>query len=45
MEFDEVVAHTPFSFTPPYSLLGTKHEEDTLGNLISDSYIYAVKKS
>lgn len=44
MEFDEVLAHTPFSFTP-YSLLGTKHEEDTLGNLISDSYIYAVKKA
>ena len=44
MAFDEVVAYTPFSFTP-YSVLGNIHDEDTLGNLISDSYIYAVKEA
>lgn len=44
MEFDEVLAYTPFNFTP-YSEIGKRHDEDILGNLISDSYIYAVKKA
>lgn len=44
MKFDEVLAKTTFNFvsTPE---IGVKHAEDTLGNLISDSYIYAVKKA
>ncbi|NMB07748.1 MAG: bifunctional metallophosphatase/5'-nucleotidase [Tissierellia bacterium] len=44
MEFDEVLAKTDFNFTP-FGELGKKHDEDILGNLISDSYIYAVKKA
>ncbi len=45
MEFDEVLAKTDFSFTP-FKELGRKHDEDILGgNLISDSYIYAVKQA
>ncbi len=44
MKFDQVLAKTDFNFTP-YDELGRKHEEDVLGNLISDSYIYAVKKA
>ena len=44
MVFDEVLAHTPFNFTP-YGVLGVEHDEDILGNLISDSYIYAVKEA
>ena len=44
MDFDEVLAYSPFNFTPS-SELGKEHREDTLGNLISDSYIYAVKEA
>ncbi len=44
MEFDEVLAEADFNFTP-FGELGKKHDEDILGNLISDSYIYAVKKA
>lgn len=44
LEFDQVLAYTPFNFTPA-SLLGKEHKEDILGNLIGDSYIYAVKKA
>ncbi len=44
MVFDEVVAYTPFNFTS-YGILGKDHDEDILGNLISDSYIYAVKEA
>lgn len=44
MEFDEVLAYTPFNFTPA-SQLGKEHKEDILGNLIGDSYIYATKKA
>ena len=44
MEFDQVLAKTDFNFTP-YEELGRRHDEDVLGNLISDSYIYAVKKA
>ncbi|HHT97807.1 MAG TPA: bifunctional metallophosphatase/5'-nucleotidase [Clostridiales bacterium] len=44
MTFDDVLAYSPFNFTEA-SILGKDHREDTLGNLISDSYIYAVKKA
>ncbi|HZK33039.1 MAG TPA: metallophosphatase [Tissierellaceae bacterium] len=44
MEFNQVLAYSPFDFTPS-SLLGKEQKEDILGNLISDSYIYAVKKA
>lgn len=44
MEFDEVLANTPFNFIAT-SDIGIKHDEDTLGNFISDAYIYAVKKA
>jgi 5'-nucleotidase/UDP-sugar diphosphatase len=44
MKFDEKLANSSFNFvsTPD---IGAKHGEDTLGDLISDSYIYAVKKA
>lgn len=44
MKFDDVLAYSPFNFVPS-SDIGKKHAEDTLGDLISDSYIYAVKKA
>lgn len=44
LKFDEVLAQASFNFTP-LTELGKKHEENTLGDLISDSYIYAVKKA
>lgn len=44
MLYDDILAFTPFNFTS-YGLLGNVHEEDILGNLISDSYIYAVRQA
>jgi len=44
MEFDEVLANTGFNFVSA-SKIGDEHKEDTLGNLISDAYIYAVQKA
>lgn len=44
MEFDDVLARTGFNFVSS-SKIGAEHKEDTLGNLISDAYIYAVKKA
>lgn len=44
LKFDQVLASTTFNFVP-ISDLEKKHGEDPLGNLISDSYIYAVKKA
>ncbi|HBW34555.1 bifunctional UDP-sugar hydrolase/5'-nucleotidase [Desulfosporosinus sp. BICA1-9] len=44
MEFDEVLATSAFDFVPTPEI-GKQHAEDTLGNLISDAYIYAVKKA
>ncbi|MCL2883590.1 MAG: bifunctional metallophosphatase/5'-nucleotidase, partial [Coriobacteriia bacterium] len=41
---DEVLANSPFSFTP-IDQFGINQGEDTLGNLITDSYIYAVQKA
>lgn len=44
MTFDQVLAYSPFNFTPS-QMVGKEHREDSLGNLISDSYIYSVKKA
>ena len=41
--FDQVLAYSPFAFTP-IEEFATEHREDFLGNLISDSYIYAIQK-
>ena len=42
--FDEVLATSPFAFTP-IGQFGAEHREDTLGNLIADSYVYAVQQA
>lgn len=42
LEFDEVLARSPFNFTPA-AQIGQKHTEEPLGSLISDAYIYAVQ--
>lgn len=42
--FDQVLATTDFDFTP-FSQFGSEQREDGLGNLIADSYIYAVKQA
>lgn len=42
--FDQVLAQSPFDFTP-ISQFGQKQEEDSLGNLIADSYVYAVEQA
>lgn len=44
LKFDEVLAKTNFSFVPTDEI-GIRHEEDTLENLITDGYIYSVKKT
>lgn len=44
MEFNQVLAYSSFNFTPS-NMLGKEHREDTLGSLITDSYIYSVKKA
>lgn len=44
LKFDQVLATTQFAFTP-ISQFATKQREDTLGNLIADSYIYAVQQA
>lgn len=44
MTFDEVLAQAPFDFTP-ISRFGVRQEEDSLGNLIADSYLHAVKEA
>ncbi len=43
-ELDEVLAVSDYTFTPIEDFADVQGE-DTLGNLISDSYIYAVKKA
>lgn len=43
MTFDQVLAHSPFDFTP-ISQFAQEQEEDSLGNLIADAYIYAVRQ-
>lgn len=42
LNYDEVVANSSFDFQTIGSLM-KEHKESTLGNLISDAYIYAVK--
>ena len=42
--FDEVLARSPFAFTP-IGQFGAEHREDTLGSLIADSYVYAVQQA
>ena len=42
--FDDVLAYTPFSFTPA-SDLEDVHDEQPLANLIGDAYIYAIKQA
>lgn len=42
LEYDQILAKSPYNFTP-IDILGDVQEEDPLGNLIADSYIYAVK--
>lgn len=42
--FDQVLAYSPFDFTP-IEEFAEEHKEDTLGSLISDSYIYAVEQA
>lgn len=44
LEFDEVIAHTPFHFTD-FSDMYNRHEETTIGNLIGDAYIHTVKEA
>lgn len=42
--YDQVLATTDFDFTK-FSQFGEAQEEDSLGNLIADSYVYAVKQA
>ncbi len=44
LKFDEVLTQSPFSFIPT-DKIGQKLEEEPLGNLISDGYMYSVKKA
>lgn len=44
LTYDQVLAASPFDFTP-ISQFGAVQEEDALGNLIADSYLYAVKEA
>lgn len=44
MTYDQVLANTTFDFTPA-SQFAREQEEDSLGNLITDAYIFAVQKA
>lgn len=44
LKFDEVLANLSFNFKERSSI-GVNHGEDTLGNFITDAYIYATKKA
>ncbi|MCI8538013.1 MAG: bifunctional metallophosphatase/5'-nucleotidase [Oscillospiraceae bacterium] len=44
LTFDQVLAKSSFSFTP-ITTFGNTQEDDSLGNLIADSYVYAVKQA
>lgn len=44
LQFDEVLCRSPFGFIASEQI-GKKLQEDTLGNLISDGYIYSVKQA
>lgn len=43
-EYDTLLAVNPWEFTP-FAEFGTELREDTLGNIIADSYIYAVEQA
>ncbi|WP_027399361.1 bifunctional metallophosphatase/5'-nucleotidase [Anaerovorax odorimutans] len=43
-KFDQVLAYNPYEFTP-YVSFAERQQEYPLGNIIADSYIYAVKKA
>lgn len=43
-KWDQIIATNKVEFTP-IDEFGFNHEEDTLGNLIADSYIYGIKKA
>lgn len=43
MEFDEVLAFTPFDFTP-FTELGIDQKEEPIGNLIGDSFIHSIQQ-
>ncbi len=43
LEFDEVLAYSPFDFTP-FSGFGLEQKEEPLGNLIGDSFIHTVQE-
>lgn len=43
MKFDEVLAYSPFNFTP-FSQLGAVQREEPIGNLIGDSFIHTVRE-
>ena len=44
LTYDQVLADNPYSFTP-ISVFGDEQREEPLGNLIADSYVYAVKEA
>lgn len=44
LEYDQVIARSPFNFTAA-NKIGNLHEEEPLGHLIADAYKYAVKKA
>lgn len=44
LTFDQVLAASTFDFTP-ISVFGDTQKEEPLGNLIADSYIYAVREA
>jgi 2',3'-cyclic-nucleotide 2'-phosphodiesterase (5'-nucleotidase family) len=44
LTFDQVLAYSPFDFTPTEEF-AREQGEDTLGNLIADSYIWAVRQA
>lgn len=44
LSFDEVLAESPFAFTP-IGQFAAEQAEDPLGNLIADSYVYAVQEA
>ncbi|HEX2924672.1 MAG TPA: bifunctional UDP-sugar hydrolase/5'-nucleotidase [Ruminiclostridium sp.] len=44
LKIDDMLARSPFEFIPT-DKIGEKHQEDTLGDLISDGYIFSVKQA
>ncbi len=44
LTFNQVLCENPYDFTP-ISQFGAVQEEDALGSLIADSYVYAVKEA